>query len=560
MSDRERAPDESIAAPGDDARALLQRRVAAFAAILFSINLVGLVARSIVVYVYSAELIFIPRGTIPLQAGGTFALLGIWLATRSARRSARTIRIIEATGLVAAGLCFSVIALLMTLELVRDDSLRDLGTQPQVHLFAMLAMLVPLIGASFVLTYAMVLRAAFVPTAARHTALLTSVVGAPLLVVALVAGEGTSLTQLSILTPPLIALGGAMQWGVTVLACTAISRVIYGLREEARAAQKLGQYTLEEVIGEGGMGMVYRASHAMLRRPTAIKLLAPERAGTEALERFEREVQLTSQLTHPNTVTIFDYGRTADGVLYYAMELLEGATVEDVVELDGPQPAARVVHVLEQVAGALGEAHGIGLIHRDVKPANIVLCHQGGEHDVAKVVDFGLVKQLDERGPGAGVSQEGTISGTPLYMAPETLTNPNGGSACSDLYALGAVGYYMLTGEHVFEGDTVIAVLGHHMHTPPVPPSVRLGDSVPEDLERVILDCLAKDPADRPQSARELRRRLEACVVPRWTQRMALMWWEAHGPMLTEQRSQATRDHKKSKTTMAVDLVRRSRS
>jgi serine/threonine protein kinase len=201
-------------------------------------------------------------------------------------------------------------------------------------------------------------------------------------------------------------------------------------------------------------------------------------------------------------------------------------------------PAARVVNILEQVAGALGEAHSIGLIHRDIKPANIVICRQGGELDVAKVVDFGLVKEMEER-HAVAVSQEGTISGTPLYMAPEILTgDAHAASARSDLYALGAVGYYLLTGEHVFGGRTVIEVLGHHLHTEPIPPSQRLGDAVPEDLERVILDCLNKDPNKRPQSGSELRMRLEACERPgRWTQKSAKNWWDAHGPIFDARRA-----------------------
>jgi serine/threonine-protein kinase len=353
-----------------------------------------------------------------------------------------------------------------------------------------------------------------------------------------------------------LGVAGAIQWAITVAVCATISRVIYGLREEVREARRLGQYTLEGLIGVGGMGRVYRASHAMLRRPTAIKLLLSNGTSREAMERFEREVQLTAQLTHPNTVTIFDYGRTADGTLYYAMELLDGATVEEVVEVDGPQPPARVVHVLEQVAGALGEAHSIGLIHRDVKPANIVLCRQGGELDVAKVVDFGLVKELEQRHP-ATVSQEGTISGTPLYMAPEILTEPKAASARSDLYALGAVGYYMLTGEHVFDGRTVIEVLGHHLHTEPIPPSQRLGDPIPEELERLILDCLAKDPAARPQDAAELRRRLEACNVGRWTRRSAEKWWAVHGPTLDAKRRRERAKHDAARA-LRVDLLSRS--
>ncbi|HJL19110.1 MAG TPA: serine/threonine-protein kinase [Sandaracinaceae bacterium LLY-WYZ-13_1] len=541
----------------EDARALLQRRVALFAGFFASVNAVGLLSRSLLLATGGEELFFIPRSTLLFQAGATLALGAVWLTTRRGRRSARTIRLVEALGLLLTALCYEVLALVLTLDVIEDAALRSLAANPDTQMFAWFAVILPLVGVSFVLTYAMILRAAFVPTASRHTALLTALIGAPLAAVAWVAGLGTAPMGLTFFSPPTLALGGAFQWAFTVVVCAAVSRVIYGLREEVREARRLGQYTLEGLIGEGGMGMVYRASHAMLRRPTAIKLLPPDRAGRDALERFEREVQLTARLTHPHTVTIFDYGRTADGVFYYAMELLDGATLEEVVDVDGPQPPARVVRILEQVAGALGEAHAVGLIHRDVKPSNVVLCRQGGELDVAKVVDFGLVKDVSP-GAGAAVSQEGTISGTPLYMAPEILTERDAASPRSDLYALGAVGYYLLTGQHVFGGDNVIEVLGHHLHSEPVPPAQRLGDAVPEDLSRVILDCLAKDPEARPTDAADLRRRLEACAVGRWTQRRAELWWEAHGPVLTASRSRPPPAPRRSATTVEVDLGRRS--
>ena len=396
--------------PEEEVRALLQRRVAAFAGIFGGLNLVGLLSRALALVLFEAELAFVPDGSLPLQALGTASLLAIWGLTRGAPRSARFIRLVEAAGLLTACFLFTLIGLRMTRVVVDDPEVQELVAAGTLPLFALFSTILPLVGASFVLTYALIIRAAFVPTSVRHTVSLTTTAGLGLPVVGYLAGAGSAGTAPGFVDPALLAAGAVAQWGFTIVVCASISHVIYGLRAEVREARRLGQYTLEGLIGEGGMGAVYRASHAMLRRPTAVKLLAPG-TGADALERFEREVQLTSQLTHPNTVTIFDYGRTEEGVLYYAMELLDGATLHEVVAIDGPQPAARVVSILEQVAGALGEAHSIGLIHRDVKPANIVLCRQGGALDVAKVVDFGLVKELAERRPAA-VSRRDTINGT----------------------------------------------------------------------------------------------------------------------------------------------------
>src|SRR3954447_9058721 len=214
-----------------------------------------------------------------------------------------------------------------------------------------------------------------------------------------------------------------MMWCFVIITCTVISWVIYGLRVEVREARRLGQYVLEQKIGEGGMGEVYRARHGMMRRPSALKLMRADNAAS-SLVRFEREVQLTSRLTHPNTITIFDYGRTHDGVFYYAMELLDGATLQRIVELDGAQAPGRVVRILTMACGALAEAHAIGLIHRDIKPANIMLCMQGGERDVVKLLDFGLVKELAVDEGEAKLTGASTITGTPQYMAPESILTP----------------------------------------------------------------------------------------------------------------------------------------
>jgi len=324
------------------------------------------------------------------------------------------------------------------------------------------------------------------------------------------------------------ATGLTFSWLMAVLLATGASRVIYGLRREAREARRLGQYTLEEKLGEGGMGIVYRARHAMLRRPTAVKLLPPDRAGEASLARFEREVQLTASLTHPNTVTVFDYGRSSDGIFYYAMELLDGASLESVVAVAGPLPPDRVTHVVYWVASALSEAHQVGLIHRDIKPANIMLCRQGGVDDVPKVLDFGLVKDLD-RGTDISLTQGNIIAGTPLYLSPEAITAPETMDGRSDLYSLGAVAYFALTGTHVFGGRTTVEVCASHIHATPELPSRRIGRRVPEDLEAVLIECLAKQPAKRPATAGELCRRLEACAsFGHWTPEKASAWWREH--------------------------------
>jgi len=264
-------------------------------------------------------------------------------------------------------------------------------------------------------------------------------------------------------------------------------------------------------------------------------------------------VQLTSQLTHPNTVAIYDYGRSAEGILYYAMEYLDGLDLESVVQLSGPQDPARVVHVLHQVCGALEEAHSLGLIHRDVKPANILLCTRGGRTDVAKVVDFGLVKELNAAG-GAAESGAYQIVGTPLYMSPESIGRPDSVSARSDLYALGAVGYFLLTGSPPFSGRSIVEVCAEHLHKAPTLPSERLGRALPTDLEQVLLRCLAKSPEARPQSARELAGLLRSCHVPRWTTEQADGWWQERVSAISVLRQQR-RDPRASASTLRMETV-----
>jgi eukaryotic-like serine/threonine-protein kinase len=316
-------------------------------------------------------------------------------------------------------------------------------------------------------------------------------------------------------------------------------------------AKQLGQYQLEQKLGAGAMGVVYRGRHAMLRRPTAIKLLDADKVTDQSIQRFEREVQITSQLCHPNTVAIYDFGRTPEGVFYYAMEFLEGIDLQALIEQYGPQPAGRVIHMLQQICGSLYEAHSMGLVHRDIKPANLMLVTRGGESDVVKVLDFGLVKARED---AAEAGEDRGLAGTPLYMSPEAIQLPSSVDACSDLYAVGAVGYFLLTGHPVFEASSIVELCNKHVAETPVAPSQRIGRPVPEDLENVILACLEKSRAKRPQTARDLAQRLARCeAAGQWTMDDSDAWWSRHArgltpaasaaPTLTSRQYEATIDH-----------------
>jgi eukaryotic-like serine/threonine-protein kinase len=297
------------------------------------------------------------------------------------------------------------------------------------------------------------------------------------------------------------------------------------MREAVLQAKQLGQYRLEDKIGAGGMGSVYKARHALLRRATAVKLLEPAKMSDLAIARFEREVQLTSQLTHPNTVAIFDFGRTPEGVFFYAMEYLDGINLEDLVARVGPLPAGRVVAILRQVCGSLAEAHALGLIHRDIKPANIMLTNRGGIADFVKVLDFGLARGVgNER--DVRLTSAGDLTGTPLYLAPEAIERPNAVDARTDLYAVGAVGYWLLTGKPVFEGDSILDLCRKHLGEAPAPPSRRIGRAIDPILEALILQCLEKDAARRPRTATALATELARCddASAGW-QDQAEQWW-----------------------------------
>lgn len=306
--------------------------------------------------------------------------------------------------------------------------------------------------------------------------------------------------------------------------------LINALRTEAYQAREFGQYKLKRLLGAGGMGEVYLAEHQLLKRPCAIKLIRAGKADDpKALARFEREVQAIAALSHWNTVEIFDYGRTDAGTFYYVMEFLPGMSLADLVERFGPLPPERAVHLLDQVCDALREAHGVGLVHRDVKPGNIFAAKRGGVYDVAKLLDFGLVKTSLSQDSAIHLTQEGAIAGSPLFMAPEQATGDGEPDARSDLYSLGCVAFYLLTGRVPFEGDKPLKVMMAHANTPA--PSLRdINPEVPADVEEVVLKCLAKNPTDRYPDAASLSDALRNTDCHgKWTREDAARWWANEG-------------------------------
>ena len=320
------------------------------------------------------------------------------------------------------------------------------------------------------------------------------------------------------------------------------ARVLQRISRRLSEAQALGSYQLVERLGQGGMGEVWRAEHRLLARHAAIKLMRPEVLGARneaesrvMLKRFEREAQATAALSSPHTIQVFDFGVTQEGTFYYVMELLAGRDLESLVREFGPMPPNRVVYLLRQVCHSLADAHARGLVHRDIKPANIYVCRMGLEYDFTKVLDFGLVKFQASGGDGQSlVTLDHTTPGTPAYMAPETILGDADVDRRADVYALGCVAYFLLTGELVFEADTSMKMLMQHLHAQPVPPSQRTELAVPRELDELVLACLQKDPSLRPQNAGELFRMACNCRSrDEWTTDQAETWWQTHLPQLT---------------------------
>ncbi len=324
---------------------------------------------------------------------------------------------------------------------------------------------------------------------------------------------------------------------VGVLVASTATFVLWWLRRRGSrpgnggvSPSRLGPYTLERKIGDGGMGEVYLARHAQLARPAAVKALRMNVADEEAISYFEQEVQLTAQLRHPNTVAIYDHGRTRDGRFYYAMEYLAGASLERIIAKTGPFGESRTIHVLRQLCGSLSEAHGVRLIHRDIKPGNLMLCVRGGVYDWLKVLDFGLVKNVAD---DIEEDMPKHISGTPHYMAPEALSPAFRHDGRQDLYAIGAVAYFMLAGDHVFRGETDIEILRKHIKDAPEPLSERTGRDIEPTLERLVMQCLEKVPDARPPTAGAVLHALEACPdAGVWSPEAAQQWWIQNEPKL----------------------------
>jgi serine/threonine-protein kinase len=514
------------AANEDEARADLQRRIASLFKVMFW-SLALLVGFLWGLYSIYGDIAPARRGLVYAgSAVGLGAMAFIWRGLLVRRPlSVRALYAIDMVYSVGIGFAFGTAAVVQ----------RDL--RPSAYMSLVYT------------TYTVFARALIVPSSGRRTALASSATFAPIVASSLVLGFTT--TGLDLPGRAFI-VGCLVLAGVSIALATAGSHIIYGLRRKVSEAQQLGAYVLDKKIGEGGMGTVYRAHHIMLRRPTAVKRLRADQLGVDNLERFEREVKHMSQLTHPNTVAVYDYGRSADGTFYYAMEYLGGGIdLEQLVARHGPQPATRVARILAQVCGALQEAHDSGFIHRDIKPANIILCERGGLPDIAKVVDFGLAKELTAD-TGASVQ---VILGTPGYVAPEAITDPSTIGPGADLYALGAVGYILLTGKRVFEGKTAADTCIKHLTLAPPPPSSVTDNAIPAQLEAIILRCLAKTPEERFASAAELAAALRALPAADWSDARAREWWRE----FRRREVDAKLSSQAATETITVDLGSRTR-
>jgi eukaryotic-like serine/threonine-protein kinase len=485
----------------------IQQRVSLYAQIVaiiaFGYLVIRVVTGSVVTH---APLLDVP---ILVHAAGTVFIAAIWLICRRGRFSLPTLALLDAAASVvsSAAWAFSI-------------GPRDLDT---VYA-AILATSLSVVG-----------RSTLVPSKAGRTLGLAVLAHLPLAAIVWLRIVGAATGS----SPAIFAGINQVVWGIAAIAVATInSRVIYDLRRSVREAKELGPYALEERLGAGGMGEVWRARHRFLVRAAAVKLIRPELIASGAdpavvFRRFEREARATAALRSPHTVQLYDFGQADDGSLFYVMEMLVGIDLDNLVSRFGPVPAERAIHILKQVCHSLSEAHQNGLTHRDIKPANIFVSCIGSELDFVKVLDFGLVRLQQDRPveDQLKLTVEGSVAGTPAYSAPEVVLGHANYDHRVDIYAVGCVGYWLLTGKLVFDGDTPMQVMLDHARTPPPRPQTRTELSIPPELEQIIMDCLEKDPARRPASADALALRLSACPVPQqWTRERAERWWRSHLP------------------------------
>jgi serine/threonine-protein kinase len=502
----------------------VQQRIGLFAKIIALVSLAFLIAGTISALLVTSlpggtSLTDITRSTSVAHVSGLVLLMAVWLLTRQRRFSLVTLERLDAALLI--GVCT---AWAFFIE------------PPLVETFHPAAVSV----AMTVLT-----RSILVPSKAGRTLRVTTLAALPVTVLMWlsldafrpgVPTQGTSTVTITAAFQTLLLV--AVIWMATIT-----SRTLYELRRSVREANELGQYSLEEKLGAGGMGEVWRAQHRFLVRSAAVKLIRPEfLASTQSdpavvLRRFEREALATAALRSPHTVQLYDFGEAEDGTLFYVMELLLGIDLESLVSRFGPVPAERAVHILKQVCQSLQEAHRNGLTHRDIKPANIFVSGADGDYDFVKVLDFGLVQLRSWRANGGTLTAEAAVACTPAYAAPEIARGEASYDHRVDIYAVGCVAYWLVTGHRVFESDTVMQMLFDHAGTPPPRPQTRTELPIPPDLERLIMDCLEKDPGRRPAGAELLAQRLSSCRLQEpWTQERAAHWWRTHAPLPMHER------------------------
>ena len=496
--------------------AFVQQRIALFAKIMTSLTFVFLVAAVVVAVTTGDGLarLFADPSTVA-HISGLLVLVVVWLVTRTGRRSVPLLGILDAGSSIA---CCTAWATFVT------------GKIPDSIYWGVVSAILTLLA-----------RAIIVPSSAARTLRICVLALIPLMVRIgfwLRAMGDASLPGAN--QPPLVtAMYQIIVVGAAVFMATTTSRIIYDLRRKVQEADEVGPYALEERLGAGGMGEVWRARHRFLVRAAAVKLIRPEVLMSGQIDpellfrRFEREARATAALRSPHTVQLYDFGQADDGALFYVMEMLTGIDLEKLVSRHGPIPAERAIHILRQVCHSLAEAHQNGLIHRDVKPANIFVSCAGTDTDFVKVLDFGLVRLHRERAGAdqVNLTQEGSVGGTPAYVAPEIVLGEAQYDHRVDLYAVGCVGYWLVTGKLVFEADTPMKMMLDHARTPPRRPQERTELVIPPELEQIIMDCLEKDPTRRPESAAALAVRMATVPLAQpWTAERAEKWWRAHLP------------------------------